>query len=160
MKKIFISVILSFLVMFFIWTMMCWINYPDFMEYRQYYHLDLYGMLQRFNIGQDINDDFTFTFWMFIESMKKLNTSDPVYKILLNNFTGGVSNGWLIAGQGILAVINPVLAIANSFVVLGYLIVLVIQFLSITTVLATAIFDFIFNPILIWSGPSIPPLHP
>lgn len=152
MKKIFCWVIGSFLVMFFIWTMMIWIQYPDFMLDPSKYHLDLYTMFVRFNAGADETSNFISTFRSFLDDMKKINTDNPYIKAITETFNGGSfsgSNGWTIVLNAINALINPIYAIANSVTVFGYLCVLLTQFIYITTMLATAIFDFIFSPVVI-----------
>lgn len=152
MKKIFFSVIMSFIVMFAIWVLVGWITIPDFSENISSYHLDLYQMFDRFNFGSSMNYNFIATFHSFIDSMKKINTANPLVKALISNFnTGGyeLSNGFTILLNLFNALISPFTALVNSIVVAGYLLVLVIEFLVITSILATALFDFIFSPVFI-----------
>lgn len=153
MKRVFFDVIMSFIVMFAIWVIVGYATIPNFTENITHYHLDLYAMINRFNFGSSANKNFINIFHSFIESMKKINTTNPLVSSMLKTFNKGgyeLSNAFVIVLTAINALISPFISLINSFVVLGYLIVLIIEFLEITTILATALFDFVFSPVFIY----------
>lgn len=153
MKKIFISFIGSFVFIFFVWTIVAWITIPDFIENSSHYHLDLYQMLDRFNYGESANQNFISIFQSFIKSMSYLNHTEPVMSGIANAFTGGgyeFTGGWQVVLGLLNAAINPFYQIANITLVIGYVVVLAVQIFEIITVLLTALFDFVFNPVFIY----------
>ena len=91
MKKLFGSVIISFVVMFFIWTLVAWITIPNFIDNASHYHLDLYAMMNRFNLGESANKNFISVFQSFINSLKIINNSEPIMSGIKNVF---ISNGF------------------------------------------------------------------
>lgn len=138
--------------MFFIWTIIAWISYPDFIQNSSHYHLNLYGMLQRFHFSYDRSYDLVATFQSFINACKKINMDNPLVASFYNAFESG---GYQIGGVGqvilaiVNALVNPIFSMANLCIILGYITVIITQFLIITTVLATAIFSFVFEPLFI-----------
>lgn len=153
MKKLVCGFIGSFIVLFFIWTLIAWITYPDFISNASHYHLNLYGMLQRFNFSPNQSSDLISTFQSFISSLRKINVDNPIVSAFGNAFnTGGYEPGnvALVLISLVNSLINPIISIANVAVITGYLIVILAQFLAITTGLAAAIFSFIFEPLFIY----------
>ena len=153
MKKLVCGFIGSFIVLFFIWVLIAWITYPDFIANSSHYHLNLYGMLQRFNFSPNQSSNLISTFQSFISSLRKINLDNPIVSAFGNAFnTGGyeASNVGLILISLVNSLINPIISIANVAVITGYLIVILAQFLAITTGLASAIFSFIFEPLFIY----------
>ena len=146
MHKIISFIIVPMFFIFIIWLIVFSTQYP--VSQLSNYHLDLKTMLSRFGMFNGLSDGFQNTFKSFLDTMKKLSTSDFVGD-LLNNMPGGTSNGWLIVFNGLESIFNPLKAIAYPIVVFGYLLALVVQLVQIITVVATAIFDFIFSPIFI-----------
>lgn len=152
MKKLVCGFIGSFMIMFFIWTIIGWINEPNFIENASHYHLNLYAMFKRFDGSDYLNNNFINTFRSMIDNLKKINYNSPLIKGIINSFNKGGYTGstWTILISAINSLINPLYSIANVTLITGYLLVLVIQFLGITTGLATAIFLFVFEPIFIY----------
>lgn len=152
MKKLVCGFIGSFIVMFFIWVIIAWITYPDFIENSSHYHLNLYGMLHRFNFSTDKSLDLVSTFQSFINALKKINIDNPIIASFGGAFNSGgysVSNVGYILIALLNALINPIYNIANLAIILGYGVLIITQFLAITTALATNIFAFVFEPMFI-----------
>ena len=141
------------MVMFFIWVIIAWMTYPDFIENSSHYHLNLYAMLQRFNVTQYKSANLVTTFQSFINALKKINIDNPIISAFGGAFNKGgfsVSNVGYILIALVNSLINPIISIANLAVITGYVFVIIAQFLAITTGLATAIFSFVFEPLFIY----------
>lgn len=162
MKKIFISLVVPLFFVMIIWLVNFQFTYGD-LSLLTSTHLDLKSMFKRFSLNSDLSTNFAYTFRSMIESFKTLQKSSIVSKLVTNLDT----TGWAIALNGFEALTSPFLAIAYPITFLGYSFVLILQFLGITTVVATALFDFIFNPVFIVRGthvispitiPDLPPV--
>lgn len=149
MKKMFFTLCMSLMLLFVIWVIM-FAFYVDDWENITSYHLDLYSMVYRFSHNSGLNTDFLATFRSMISSLTQYNHNDWI-KMLLQN-TGAIytnSVGWDIAIAGLNVLVNPLYTIGNVIIILGYLLVLILQFLIIVSNIATALFDFVFVPIWI-----------
>lgn len=170
MKKILISIVFPLFFVIVIWLINFQLVYGDLSLLSQT-HIDLKAMFNKFALNTDFSTDFGFTFRNMVQTFKQISSSSLTSSIL-----GGMgidttsSTGWIIVLHGVDAFTNPILSILYPVLLFGYLCVLVVQFLGVTTIVATAIFDFIFNPIFIVHNstlvppvtpiPSIPPVIP
>lgn len=155
MKKILISIVFPLFFVFVIWLINFQLVYGDLSLLSQT-HVDLKAMFNKFALNSDFSTDFGYTFRNMIETFKKISSSNLISKILGGmGFDTTSSTGWTIVLQGIDVFTNPLMSIMYPVLLLGYLTVLIIQFLGVTSVVATAIFDFIFNPIFIVHGSTI-----
>ena len=135
-----------------IWLVMFQLNVGDLKDL-PYYHLDLYTMLGKFNIATGwVGDTFTSLFRQFIDTMKFINSKGLLAMLLSNNpsFSGA---GWQLLLTALESLFNPLVVIGQTAVVGGYLLALVILFLTIVTSVFTSLFDFIFQPVFIYWKP-------
>lgn len=169
MKKIVISLIIPLFFIIVVWLINFQLTYGDLSLLSQT-HLDLKTMFERFSLNSDLSTDFAGTFRSMMSTMKSLSSTSVINQILEKSGSGySTSTGWVIALNGLESLANPLLGILYPVVLLGYLMVLVLQFLGITSNVATAIFDFIFNPVFIVNNstyitpiviPDNPPILP
>lgn len=156
MKKIFCSFIASGFFICLMWLVMFQFKYDDLRNITDY-HLDLYTMFSRFNISTQFNKNFALSYRSMIETMKKLDNASIIGR--LTDSLGFDSVGSWIAIKNVLeAGINPLYAIAYPIIVLGYLLSFVLNFLGVSSIVATAIFDFIFDPVFIKNFEILPPV--
>lgn len=147
MKKLLAYIIIPSMFIFIVWIIVYTTTYGSIYSL-QNTHLDLKAMFNKFNFGSDINFVFRTTFKSFVDSMKKIISNGSIINMLSNNQLSD-SNAWTIIWSGVETLLNPIKAIAIPLVVFGYLLALVCELLVIITCIASAIFDFIFNPVFI-----------
>lgn len=78
-KKLVFSVISSMFLIYFIWLIIGSIKYGENIIY---YHLDLETTIKQFRVDFDISS-FHNTFNGFIQAVKTVNTSNPIFKQIL-----------------------------------------------------------------------------
>lgn len=156
MKKIVFALVSSLLTLFLIWVIMFQFTVDDLSNITDY-HLDLYTMLDRFNFNSSFEENFSYIFRSFIDSIKQISSSGVATKLF--ETAGYDSIGTWLLTNVLDAGLNPLYLIVYPIVVLGYLQVLILNFLGVSTIVATAIFDFIFNPVFIANDTIvIPPI--
>lgn len=149
MKKLFFTLAGSIMFMYIIWIVIFAISVDDWSQLPNY-HIDLYSMVYRFAHNDSLSYGFMDTFRSMVSSLTKLNELNWVDALLTTSgATYDMSSGWAIATAGINLLVNPLYTIANTFVIIGYLIALVVQFLLIISNIVTAMVDFVISPIWI-----------
>ena len=168
MKKLFGSFIASGFFICLMWLVMFQLKYDDLKNVADY-HLDLMTMLNRVNITTEFNKNFAQTYKEMMNAFQLMDNASIIGQ--LTNSLGLDSAGAWIAIKNVLeAAINPLYAIAYPIMVFGYLLSFILNFLGMSSIVATAIFDFIFDPVFIKNYesilppiidiPSIPPIIP
>lgn len=153
MKKLFIAFIMSFMFIFVVWTVIAYVNYGlDMVNY----HLDLVTTFKKINLffGNDELSGLSFfaTLRSFRENLSTLTQSSLVAKIL-TNFGGDSflqsSNAFLGLLSVLEGLIDPIISIAQSVMIGGYLIVLLTQLFGYFVNFSMGLYEFLFNPVFI-----------
>ena len=156
MKKLFCSFIASGFFICLMWLVMFQLKYDDLRNITDY-HLDLYTMFNRFNITTQFNKNFAQTYKEMMNAFKAMDNASIIGR--LTDSLGLDSAGSWIAIKNVLeAAINPLYAIAFPIMVFGYLLSFILNFLGMSSIVATAIFDFIFDPVFIKNFEILPPV--
>lgn len=147
MKKLFLGCVMPTMFLFIVWAIVFTVSVDDISNITNY-HLDLYAMIKRFNVSSASSDTFQDLARSFLNALKTVNDKS-LSGILINKVIPNNSLGFDILQIGLNVFFNPFMSLVQSVIILGYLIALIFEFLVITTSVATALFDFLFNPIFV-----------
>lgn len=154
MRKLFLSLVMSVMFIFVVWTIIAYINYGSDLTS---YHLDLYSTFQKFNLYNIDNNGFNgFT---LVDSLRKLKeslsdiTKSSISGVIAKHFLNSDVSSWSIGFQVILNVVetllNPIFAISQTAVITGYLIIMLVQVGQYLVNFLMGCYEFVFSPVFI-----------
>lgn len=154
MRKLFLSVVISIMFIFVVWTIIAYYNYGSDITS---YHLDLYATFQKFNLYNIDNNGLNgFTIIDSLNALKKALkdiTESSLSGVIIKHFTNADVKSWSIGFQVVVNVLetllNPIFAVAQTATILGYLTIIFIQVAQYVVNFLMGCYEFIFAPVFI-----------